>query len=159
LTNFQYAMENAGALFYWPIYPFHPWAVVRDSSGIAIAGRYTQSSEILENLATLPVYPIPNRMIADMFGTCCSTTDSPYDDNLGIIQVPVLYVGAAGGFGQLGEYTSELLGSKDIIKIMIQLHPADDVANDFGHMDPLTADEAPRLVWEPIHAWIVARSH
>jgi hypothetical protein len=159
LTNLQFAMENAGALFQWPIYPFHPWAVVRDSAGIAIAGRYTKTSEILQNFATSPVYPIPNGTTAEIFGVSCPTTDSPYDDNLGMIEVPVLYIGAAGGFGQLAEYTTQLLGSKDITNIMIQLQPGDDVVNDYGHMDPLTADEAPRNVWEPIHAWLVSRSH
>lgn len=159
LTNLQFAMENAGRLYFWPLYPFHPWAVVRDSSGIAVAGRYTPTHEILENFATSPVYPIPNAMNADDFGTSCGTTDSPYDDNLGEIRVPVLYIGAAGGFGNLGEYTTQLLGSEDVTKIMVQLRPDDDAANDFGHMDPFTADQAPRLVWEPIHAWIVARAH
>jgi hypothetical protein len=159
LTNLQYAMESAGALFFWPLYPMHPWAIVRDTSGTAVAGRYSPTSEILENFATSPTYAISNAMSADEFGLSCPTTSSPYAQNLGAVQVPVLYIGAAGGMGELGEYTMNALGSKDVTKIMIRLRPADDATNDFGHMDAFTADKAPQLVWHPMHAWILAHSH
>ncbi len=159
LTNLQYAMESAGALWFSQLYPIHGWAIVRDTSGIAIGGRYSPTSEILDNFATSPSYTIPNAMEADGFGVSCPATQSPYDDNLGAVQVPVLYIGAAGGFAGLGEYTMQMLGSKDITNLMIQLRPDDDAANDFGHMDAFTANKAPQLVWQRMHAWILAHSH
>ena len=132
LTNWQYFMENAGALWFPGIYPIHAFAVLRDSSGIAYQGRYSSSADIL---------------------------DSPYGDNLGQIKVPVLYIGAAGGIGKVAEYTMQLLGSSDITIIMMQTLPDADAVNDFGHMEPFTASNSKQLVWQPMHAWILAHSH
>ena len=159
LTNWQYFMENAGALWFPGIYPIHAFAVLRDSSGIAYQGRYSSSADILETFVGQPVYPIPNAMDADMFGVSCPTIDSPYGDNLGQIKVPVLYIGAAGGVGKVAEYTMQLLGSSDITIIMMQTLPDADAVNDFGHMEPLTASKSEQLVWQPMHAWILAHSH
>jgi len=155
LTNLQYALQTAGGLWFWPLYPIHPWAVVRDDAGIAVDGRFTQVSDMLENFVISPAYPIPNAMSADVFSTSCATMDTPYDDNLDKIRVPVLYIGAAGGFGPLGEYTTQLLGSKDLRTIMIQLLSDADAQNDFGHMEAFTADQATELIWEPVRRWIV----
>lgn len=158
-TNLQYVMENAGGTPFFPMYPWHPWAIVRDNSGVAVAGHYSATDEILNNYAASPFYPIPNAMDADMFSTSCSTIDSPYDDNLAQIKIPVLYIGAAGGFGRLGEYTTQLLGSDDVTRMMIQLLPNGHETDDFGHMDAFTAAQAPQLVWRPMQSWIVQHSH
>lgn len=159
LTNLQYLMENAGALFFFPLYPFHPFAVVRNGSGIAVGGRYSSSTDIVATFEIVPFYAIPNAASADGFGVSCPTSNSPYDDNLGEIRVPVLYIGAAGGFGKLTEYTTQLVGSPDITKIMMQTLPDADSQNDFGHMEPFTASQSRELVWQPLHSWIVKRSH
>ncbi len=90
-----------------------------------------------------------------MFAVSCPTIDTPYDDNLAEIKIPVLYIGHAGGFGALGEYTPDLLGSSDVTKMMIQFLSDADAANDFGHMEAFTADEAQQLVWEPMLKWII----
>jgi len=159
LTNLQYLMENAGGLWFAGIYPIHAFTVLRDSSGIATQGRYSSTADILETYIGQPVYPIPNAMDADMFGVSCFTIDTPYDDNLGQIKVPVLYIGAAGGFGKVAEYTMQLLGSSDITIIMMQVLSDADAVNDFGHMEPFTASKSKQLVWQPMHAWIVAHSN
>jgi hypothetical protein len=159
LTNLQFALENAAGLPFWPIYSYHLLAVVRDSSGIAADGRYTITSELLSILRARVPYSIPNAMIADMFAPSCATTESPYDDKLGEVRVPVLYIGMAGGFGRFGEYTTERLGSRDITKLIVQLQPDANAADDVGHMEAFTAEHAPHLVWQPIHAWIAARAH
>ena len=151
-------MENAGALFFDPLYPFHPFAVVRDSSGIAVAGRYSSYADILETFIDQPTYPIPNAMNADMFGVSCQTIDSPYSSNLAEIEVPALYVDTAGGFGKIAEYTMQLLGSRDVTIITMQALPDADARNDFGHMEPFSAYQSKHLVWQPIHAWIVRHS-
>ena len=159
LTNLQFLMENAGGLYFWPLYPFHPLAVMRNKAGVAVRGRYSSVADIIAVFEVVPAYSIANAMGADMFGTSCVTTDSPYDDNLGEVRVPALYIGVAGGFGPLGEYTTQLLGSDDVTKIMMQSLPDADATNDFGHMEPFSAHQAQGLIWEPIRAWIVERSH
>lgn len=159
MTNLQFVLNGASALTFAPFYQSHKWAVDRNDSGVPIAGRYTSTEDILKVGITSAVYQIPNALIADFFGPSCTQTDSAYDDNLAQIRVPVLYVGAAGGFGRLGEYTPQLLGSTDVKTIMMQARPDNDAANDFGHMEPLTAGKARSIVWEPMNTWIVEHSN
>ena len=83
--------------------------------------------------------------------TCPSTTTSRE------INVPVLYVGAGGGFGEFGIYTTTLLGSTDV----------DDPRRPQGARpasgSPTTAtptcswpSDAQTLVWQPILNWVQA---
>jgi len=153
-TNVQAVLENAARLGFWPVYPFHAWAVIRDGSGVAVDGRYTEIADIVQNSINSPAFQIPNAMIADMFAASCPTLNSPYVGNLDKVKVPVFYVGMAGGFGKVGEYTLSALGSEDKKAVTIQLQPDDDAANDFGHMEAFRARDAQKLVWEPIVQWI-----
>lgn len=154
LTNLQAILKNVGGLSFAPAYPFHAWAVARDASGTVIDGRYTAARDIVHNFVVTPAFQIPNAMIADMFGASCTSLHSPYVSNLDRVKVPALYIGAAGGFGQLGDSTLSVLGSKDTKAVTIHLLPDDDAANDFGHMEAFTARDAQQLVWEPIRLWI-----
>ena len=79
----------------------------------------------------------------------------PYDDYLAEVKVPVLYVGAEGGFGHSGEYSTTLLGSTDVTTLNVSLLP--DPSLDFGHSDLFWADNAQTVAWEPIYNWV--RSH
>ena len=83
--------------------------------------------------------------------------DTPYDDHLEEITIPVFYVGAAGGFGKYGVYTTTLLGSydkDDVDTLIVELYPPGAAALDYGHFDLLFADNAESLVWKPIYKWI-----
>lgn len=51
----------------------------------------------------------------------------------------------AGGFGEVGFYTLDLLGSSDKSIVHISLNPPED--DDFGHIDLWTADNASLDVW------------
>jgi len=84
----------------------------------------------------------------------CDEEDVPYDDHLSDITVPVLNIAPAGGIGETGNYGLTLLGSTDITILNIQLHPDDQPALDFGHIDLWTANNAPELVWQPMLDWI-----
>ena len=46
--------------------------------------------------------------------------DTPYDGHLAEIKIPVCYVGVAGGFGEYGEYTLDLLGSTDTTSLLVR---------------------------------------
>ena len=76
----------------------------------------------------------------------------PYDDRLA--EVPVLYVGAEGGLGRYGVYSTTLLGSTDVTTHVVSLSPEQSL--DFGHADLLWAENAPRVVWGPIYEWLRA---
>jgi len=78
----------------------------------------------------------------------------PFDDHLADITVPVLYVGAGGGFGAFGVYTTTLLGSTDVSIHLTTLVPPADRIEDFGHVDLFLADDAAALVWQPILDWL-----
>jgi hypothetical protein len=96
----------------------------------------------------------PNRELADADQATCETQDVPFDDHLDDITVPVLYIGADGGFGQFGVYTTTLLGSTDRTTLIINKVPADQRLADYGHADLFLANDAQSLVWQPMLNWI-----
>lgn len=96
----------------------------------------------------------PNRVLLEADETVCDAVDVPFDDHLGDIRVPVLYVGAGGGFGEFGVYTTTLLGSTDVTTHVVRVLPPDQRPFDIGHADLWNATDAPALVWRPILDWI-----
>jgi pimeloyl-ACP methyl ester carboxylesterase len=96
----------------------------------------------------------PNRELADADAATCEQTDVAFDDHLSEITVPVLYVGAGGGFGEFGVYTTTLLGSTDVTTHIVSV--ASPRIVDFGHADLFLANNAQTLVWQPILDWVQA---
>jgi hypothetical protein len=85
----------------------------------------------------------------------CGEVDLPYDDHLSEVKVPVLYVGAGGGYGRYGEYTvTNLLGSKDVTLHRVQRLAEPARALDYGHADLFLASDAEQSVWAPIYRWM-----
>ncbi len=83
--------------------------------------------------------------------------DAPWDDHFGDIEVPILSVDPAGGYGSLSEYGTSLLGSSDITHLDIQLQADGEEALDYGHIDIFLANNAEELVWRPILDWMETR--
>jgi biotin operon repressor BirA-like protein len=79
-----------------------------------------------------------------------SIADVSFDDHLGDIEVPVLYVGGNGGIGSLGICTTTLLGSQDVTSLIVDLQPPAGQLAEFGHADIFLANNAQSLVWQPI---------
>ena len=99
----------------------------------------------------------PNQQLADADAATCGQTPVDFDDHLAQITVPILYIGAGGGFGEYGIYTTTLLGSTDkTIRIVHKTSSAQRLA-DFGHADLFLASDAQALVWQPILDWV--RTH
>ena len=134
-----------------------------DASGVPTGLRFTDLRFLADLLheAGQPPYNAPVRVWVDLEKLDCNGNDVPFDDHLGDITIPILYIGAAGGFnGKSGYYSTTLTSSRDITKFVVQLLPDDQRAYDFGHADPFWARNAERLVWQPILSWINAhRSH
>ena len=122
-------------------YPFYPADL-----------QFTNSDYMLEFAFAVPSFQSLGEIIDGEAIMCSEST--PYDDYLDQIETPVFYVGAAGGFGAYGEYVLELLGSTDKQSLIVQLYPTEAVALDYGHIDPLYADNAESEVWKPIVEWI-----
>ena len=143
-----------------PVPFYHYCAGTFNESGFPTGLQFTNSDYMLDFAFAVPSFQSLGEM-KDGEALLCDD-DTPYDDHLGEITIPVFYVGAAGGFGEYGVYTTTLLGSydkdnphnDDVDTLIVELYPPEAVALDYGHIDLLFADDAESLVWEPIYKWI-----
>jgi hypothetical protein len=94
------------------------------------------------------------RLEYDTYTISCGATRTPFDNHLNDITVPVLYVGAGGGFASNGLYTLTLLGSQDVSSLIVGFYPPEQAALDFGHVDLFYGQDADDLVWSPIYQWL-----
>ena len=160
LTNYQAALAagawgDGGSPLSW-----HFVGSYLDANGIPYDLRFTEARLWLDILkAVAPPY---NPMQADYDGgavdidpVSCPNVKVPYyADHLHNITVPILYIGAAGGFGVSGYYTTTVTSSQDVTKFTVQLLPDAERMMDFGHADTVAARDAEDLVWKPILKWI-----
>jgi len=80
----------------------------------------------------------------------------PVDAPLSRITVPLFYVGAAGGVGDLGVYSTTRVSSTDVRTLVVRNFGPERRAEDFGHADLLYAASARTRAWEPLAAWLAA---
>jgi hypothetical protein len=115
---------------------------------------YTDPPVFDDTLATAsPVEPVA--LVRDAWAITCNPGNaSPFDNDLKGVTVPVLYVGAGGGFGRAGLYSLKLLGSKHVSTHIVSFYSQSQAAQDFGHSDLFTARRARQLVWAPIYQWL-----
>lgn len=158
LTNCQAALVAGAATFNFmgglePVPVYHFAGGTFDASGLPSGLTFTEEAYWIDFLrGPSPFEPV--RLLADAEEMMCEADDVPFDDHFGDIRVPVLYVGADGGFGTYGLYSVSLLGSADKSSLIVDLRPPVDRLLDFGHADIFLATNARTLVWEPILAWI-----
>ena len=156
LTNYV-AIEFVGASTWSlnanPIF-WHFVAGYLDGNGIPTDLRYTDSRVWRDLVGNVPPH-FPMQADWDTDALFCGV-DVPFASYLQKIAVPILYVGAAGGFGTYGYYTTTLTASTDITKSTVQFQPDDQRMLDFAHGDLFLANNADTPVWKPILDWIVA---
>ena len=80
----------------------------------------------------------------------------PVSAPLSRITVPVFYIGAAGGVGDLGLYSTTRVSSTDVRTLVLRRFGPERRGEDVGHADLLYAASARRLAWEPLAAWLAA---
>jgi len=150
-TNYQFALfvGASGELAHFVGGEFD------EETGIPEDLLYTEDWLWVDLLQAVPPY-VPIQALRDFSAVQCNEVDVPFDDHLGEIAIPILYVGAAGGEGQYGYYTTTLTASKDVTKFTVQLRPDEERMVDFGHADLFLARDAETLVWKPILDWIIA---
>ena len=162
LTNRQVALLLGEATFTFfppdqqvvPVYHFVGGTF--DANGLPTGLLYTEEALWLDFLTQASPFQ-PQQELADGDAVTCDEDDVPFDDHLGEITVPVLYVGAGGGFGEFGVYSTTLLGSTDVQTLLVDLVPSPaGRLFDFGHADLFNATDAPSLVWQPILDWLQA---
>ena len=123
-----------------------------------LATPHTQSSSVQRPSLRMFFARVPSSVptLARRAATCGSPAVS-FDDRLHDITVPVLYIGAGGGFGEYGLYNLTLLGSTDVTTHIVHQAPAGQRLADFGHADLFLGNAAQTLAWQPILDWV--RTH
>lgn len=140
-------------VFYAPQPDYHLTGGVL-TDGAATALRYSPEAVVARWLSSAPPHQAMAEL-ADSDALLCGEAPLPVAGSLGDIQVPLFYLGAAGGFGEHGVYSTSLVGSADVTTHVVRRLEAAREAEDFGHADLLYADDAPALAWRPLAAWIL----
>jgi pimeloyl-ACP methyl ester carboxylesterase len=158
LTNLGAALMAAaetGVVFGFPD-SIHFLAGVFDEQGNPVDLRYTELNEYLEWLQGFNNYG-SNFMEYDIAVLHCDQENSPHDDYLAEIDVPIFFLGAGGGWGDMMDYTASLLtGCQDVTLLNVQLKA--EKLLDIGHVDIYTAGNAEQYFWEPVLEWIDAHA-
>jgi hypothetical protein len=168
LTNRQVALLGGAATFslFSPLQAavpgYHFTAGQFSAQGLPTALSHVPEAFLFNYLSQANPYQDFNEVVEGELLMCDSKSlpgvpslpDLPYDDHLAQVKVPVLYVGAAGGFGQFGVHSTTLLGSTHVTVHMVQNLPAEARVLDYGHADLFLASDARERVWAPILAWM-----
>ncbi|MBN2172087.1 MAG: hypothetical protein JW819_12280, partial [Candidatus Krumholzibacteriota bacterium] len=120
-TNLQAAL----ALGVWPAYPqltYHFVDGIFDEDGIPVGLEYTDVGMWVDFIVTGPPYEAAAFQI-DYIRCVIMPEEVPWDDHLGDVTVPVLYVKANGGAGSYGDYTIDVMGSTDVTRLEIGFPP------------------------------------
>ena len=157
LTNEQ-AILYLGTAPGGPTPAFHLVAGVFDEGGTPIGLEYTQKDLFVYAYAggvSLDgmVWWASVLTAVDQYGIWCDATDVPFDNHLGDVRIPTFFLGTTS-MGPAGVYSTTLLGSRDVTTRIVSLKPAGQEANDYGHWDLWLADNAAKLVWQPILDWL-----
>jgi pimeloyl-ACP methyl ester carboxylesterase len=154
LTNRDLLLTvGAQTYLFFPIVPFYHFASgIFDATGKPIDLRYTRLAYMAEVEQQAAEFQSIKGSL-EVLQTLCNETDVPWDNNLRQITVPVLYVGAEGGFGSYGLHTLTLLGGQDVRSHIVSFGPR-PIA--FGHSDLFWADNARAEVWSFIYDWLRA---
>lgn len=155
LTNWQAVLFLGASTELVTGQPWHLVGGYLDEYGIPSGLRFTDDQFWLGAMgASFPPY-YPVRIDVDTDQLLCGTFDTPFDDHLAQITVPILHVGAKGGFGPSAYASTTFTASRDVTTITVQRLSDTDEAMDFGHVDTVLAREAETLVWRPILDWIM----
>jgi len=156
LTNREVMLLLVGQTYYFfPASPvYHLNAPVLD--GEMVTGlREAPEVAVGEWLANAPPHQ-SLRESADTDALTCGDAPLPADVPLSRIQVPLLLIAAAGGYGEHALHSTTQVGSTDVTTLVIRRLPVERAAEDFGHADLLFSPDAPALAWQPLLSWLRA---
>lgn len=153
LTNYQAAITFGGAtyLFGLPYVP-HYHLVGTDFSTYTLL--YTNPTPFIQAMRNAAPFETLGLMRDGDKTTC---TDTSFDDHLANVVIPVMYIGAEGGFGSTGHYTTTLLGSYPDNVEVIDISVDADPFFDFGHDDVIRSPQAQTRWWNRFLNW--AKTH
>jgi hypothetical protein len=114
---------------------------------------YTDTYRFIRLAASLAPYQ-PQLQLYEFYACSGNEENVSFDDHLGDIKVPILYLGAGGGTGVQGEFTSSLTASTDITNFTASI-PGVERAFDYGHADLFLGNDADVLVWKVLYDWLI----
>jgi hypothetical protein len=143
-------MVVAQSYLFAPLTDWYHFAAGRfDATGNPIGLAYSRIVDVDHWFADAP--PIQSQAeLTDGDAIWCGR--SPIAGTLHDVAVPLLYVGAGGGFGTTGLYSTREVSSRDVQTVIIDEATAPRLA--FGHADMLFSPEAATQVWQPIANWL-----
>jgi len=162
LTNREFALAAGGASYVGfngnePA-PFYHWFAASwtpdysKPTGLA----YSDEAAFLEEMSNVAPFQA-NKLSLDNAQLVCDSVDLPYNDHLSRVTVPTLYVGAGGGFGEYGVYSTTLLGGSDHTNLVIHLASGPEGRRiDYGHIDLMAGGPSRTLVFPQLARWINA---
>jgi hypothetical protein len=153
LTNLETALFFGTAPLFGNT-PVHYLAGEFDETGLATGLQYVSTDAWLDFMISARDLH-PTLFWLDYSEVLCGM-DTPFDDNLADVTIPVLNWGTAGGIGPYGSEMATVLGSRDWSEWLVSTHPPEDVLLDFAHIDLFMAHHAPELAWEALRDWIRA---
>lgn len=158
LTNREALLLFMGQtyVFFNPQPVYHLLAPALDGDGNAIALRETSEARAIDWLVRAPLHQAL-REAADTDALTCGDTPLAADYPIDRIRVPLLLLGAAGGYGERAVFSTTQVASTDVGVHLVQQLDDDQVAEDYGHGDLLYAASAPDLAWTPLLAWLRQR--
>lgn len=154
-TNYQFAIFVAATPTPQPPAPNWHFLGGAFEGQIPTGFSYTDPNRWFKLLVSLAPHQ-PNFNSVEGFGIFCEENLADTENDLARIKVPMLYLGAAGGFGEQGVFTTTKTSSSDISIHIASKQPAELRAIDYGHADIFMANDAADLVWEPLRKWLVS---
>jgi pimeloyl-ACP methyl ester carboxylesterase len=155
LTNREAMLDFVGATyFYFPASPrYHLAGPFLDANFFAVGLRYSSEDDMMRWLAGSAPHQ-SMREQADTDAMTCGDAPLPADLPLSRIQVPLMLIAAAGGYGAHAVHSTTQVGSSDVTTLLIRLLPPGREGQDFGHADLLFSPDAPALAWQPLLSWL-----
>ena len=152
LSNYQFALAAAGGP--QPNGPDWHFLGGQFDGQIPIGLTYTEEERWFNLLIALAPY-MPTYITAEGFKPVCPENRENTIAELGEIKVPVLYLGAQGGYGSDGVFSATLTGSSDVSVEIVTKLPNGPRILDYGHADLFMANDAAEVVWQPLRNWLV----
>lgn len=136
---------------------YHYLAGTFDSTGFPTGFQYTNVDNWVDFMVYAPPYE-PYQFQTDYSKVICAPETVPWDDHLGDVTVPLLWLSANGGVAPPVIRTLDVVGSDDITEVHVGFYPPEMAGLDFAHIDLFIADNAETEVWAPTLEWLQAKS-
>ncbi len=154
LTNYQFAIVAAALPGPSPQAPNWHFLGGEFDGQTPTGLLYTDTERWFKLLVSLAPHQ-PTYNAVEGFSKFCEENVATIEEQLGELRIPILYLGAAGGFGEQGVYSTSVTRSKDVSIHIASKQPDELRAIDYGHADIFMADDAAQMVWEPLRNWLV----